>query len=306
MLEKEIQNLIADFPWLLNTNYERVNELPKKGKEFIITGKNRIDLILKDKITNRPVFIEFKAVPFYRENIGQLLDYRAKCLLEISNEESLLYQVFGDQIVSPQLILVVPECSIESRIACNLSGIEIYEYEKSKLNITDPNIRTELDRINKELLKTELPLTTDRRNKVSKIYKQIEKILINNKYEYGIKNYKLPKGTYFYPLDSIFINLLLFEDYEISLGLYENIFEEPFNKISIDFYSKNKEQLEKFRKNLINKNFQIKIPEIESEDEVSEFYVTFYENKNDFVKNVNIIEKYIKEIIEYNNQLEQI
>ena len=129
--EKQVQKLIADFPWLLNLNYQRVPQLKNKGMEYNVSANQRIDLVLKDAITDRPVLVEFKAIPFHRENIGQILEYRSRLIPEMSREESPLSQVFRNRLTSPVLILVVSECDDEARLACNLSGIEVYEYGKS-------------------------------------------------------------------------------------------------------------------------------------------------------------------------------
>ena len=47
--EKEVQQFIADYPWLLNFNYERVPQLKNKGMEYILSDSKRADLILRDR-----------------------------------------------------------------------------------------------------------------------------------------------------------------------------------------------------------------------------------------------------------------
>lgn len=136
--EKEVQALIADYPWLLNLDYERVPQLKNKGMEYVLSDSKRADLILRDRKTERPVIVEFKAVPFYRENIGQILEYRARVVNEYTNEDSLLKEIFGEKLFAPILILVVPECTTEARLACNMSNIEIYEYNKTVPEIIVP------------------------------------------------------------------------------------------------------------------------------------------------------------------------
>ena len=58
MLEVDVQNLVARYPWLLNQNYESIPGFSNKGLEFRLSG-NRIDLILRDRSTQRPVIVEF-------------------------------------------------------------------------------------------------------------------------------------------------------------------------------------------------------------------------------------------------------
>lgn len=143
--EREVQNLIADFPWLLNLDYEKVPQLKNKGMEYKLSQKKRTDLILRDRRSGRPVIVEFKAVPFYRENIGQILEYRARIINEYSNDTSILREVFGDKIFCPVMILVVPDCTAEARLACNLSGIDIYEYDKTVSKFIVPEKRKSLE-----------------------------------------------------------------------------------------------------------------------------------------------------------------
>ena len=133
--EKDVQNLIADFPWLLNLDYESVEQLERKGKEYGLSQKKRADLILKDKKSGRPVIVEFKASTFHRENIGQILEYRARIISEYNNDESILREIFHNKILSPIMILVVPECDAEARLACNLSGITFMSMIKLYLNL---------------------------------------------------------------------------------------------------------------------------------------------------------------------------
>jgi len=143
--EKQVQNLIADYPWLLNLDYEVVPGLKNKGMEYQLTEGKRADLILRDRKSGRPVIIEFKAVPFYRENIGQILEYKARVISEYSSDNSILGDLFGEKLFAPIMILVVPECTAEARLACNLSSVEVYEYGKNVPEIIMPEKRKTLD-----------------------------------------------------------------------------------------------------------------------------------------------------------------
>lgn len=167
--EKDIQNLIADFPWLLNPNYSTVPELIRKGMEYTTTSGKRIDLILRNTISNRPVLIEFKATEFNRENIGQILEYRARVLSEMTSESSSLRSIFGDQLAAPILILVVSTCSKESQIAANLAGIEVYEYQKDLSTFFLPEKQLILKDFAKNLSETVLPISETRHETVKQI-----------------------------------------------------------------------------------------------------------------------------------------
>jgi len=77
----------------LDLNYQRVPQLKNKGMEYHVSANQRIDLVLIDGITERPVIVEFKAVPFYRGNIGQILEYRSRMVMEMSRDDSRLAEV---------------------------------------------------------------------------------------------------------------------------------------------------------------------------------------------------------------------
>lgn len=298
MQEKEIQKLIADYPWLLNMNYESVPELPNSGMEFVISGKNRIDLVLRDRITGRPIFVEFKKVPFYRENIGQICEYRSRCIFEISKDDSILASIFNEYIVSPTLVLVVPSCSAEARIACNLVNIEVYEYEKEIRKFSDVRIKQNLDEMSKNLNSNILPISENRHELIDKISDHIRTIL--NKYGYGneIKKFKYSPGIYYWALANFFVNLWLFKDNHISIGMYEDIFNNDYSNITIEYISKNKEFIEKFKERLYQCDFNGPIVEISENNDEAEYYLQFRENKEDFITKNEIAEMYIVNYID--------
>lgn len=245
LTEKDVQLLIADYPWLLNLDYEIVPELKNRGLEYQLTENKRADLILRDRKSGRPVVVEFKAVPFYRENIGQILEYRARILNEYSSENSLLKAIFNEQMFSPILILVVPECSSEARLACNLSGIDIYEYYSTVPEIIVPEKRKTLDDYISNIKEDDIPFTAERTQWVDEVYERLQHLLVEEELAYGWKNYRSATGEYFANLNHLFINKCLFTDYDISIGVYENVFSET-NNITIEYYSDNFSLLEDF------------------------------------------------------------
>src|ERR1700690_4292241 len=101
--EDQLRNFIADYPWLLNLNYEAVPELKRCGKEFQIGEQKRIDLILRDRVSGSPVVVEFKFGDFYRENVGQILEYRARLATSFTKENSIIYDVFKEKVLVPKL-----------------------------------------------------------------------------------------------------------------------------------------------------------------------------------------------------------
>lgn len=301
MKERDIQELIADYPWLLNLNYETVAELPKKGQEYVTSDQKRIDLVLRERITHRPVLVEFKAVPFYRENIGQILEYRARCLIEGTDENSLLNQIFGEILAAPKLVLVVPHSSPEARLACNLSGIDVYEYETSIKKLTDPVSQKSLRDFSGSLADNVLPITLDRHEKIEEIYQKIRDLLSGLNRGHGIKRYRYSPGIYFYPLANFFINIWLFQDNEVSIGIYENIFENEYHQTSIEFFSNNSGTLRDFREKvkasgLFEREHGQEIPEVKDNDD-GESYLRFVIETADLVADTGMLRPYINAFI---------
>lgn len=295
--EKQVQELIADYPWLLNIDYEIVSGLKNKGMEYILSDNKRADLILRDRMTGRPVIIEFKAVPFYRENIGQILEYKARIISESTNENSVLKDIFGDKVYSPIMILVVPNCSAEARLACNLSGIEIYEYNKIVKEILIPEKKQSLEDFKKSFDNEDIPFNVDRDDLVKRIYNDIRDVLSKENLLDGWVGYKKPSGEYFPTLNNLFVNKWLFSNNSISMGICEYIFdEEHSNFVAIEYFSTNEKLLVKFIEKYRELNL---IPQNNDDNTKSErydeFYWTFLVDKREFFNNTKeTIKPFIK------------
>ena len=276
--EKRVQGLIADFPWLLNLNYQRVAELKNKGMEYVVGANQRIDLILKDSITGRPVIVEFKAVPFYRENIGQILEYRSRLISELSSEDSPLYEVIGDKLSSPVWILVVSEIDEEARIACNLSGIEVFEFEKPMSEFTKPEKRRTLEEVAESLNTCALPVTEDRADHIERLDQEIKAVLSDLNMGHGLKKFRSSGIVYHFGLENFFINRWLFRglDYKVTIGFYEDIFEGDFDVVVFIYYSEDRASLEDFREKLLKYRKDNKgVPEITVWEEGPEYELRF-------------------------------
>lgn len=302
--EKTVQTLIADYPWLLNLDYETVFGLKNKGMEVLVSDQKRIDLILRDRKTGRPVLIEFKAVPFYRENIGQILEYRARVIQEMTKEGSYLYDIFEDKLLAPILILVVPTCSPESRLACNLAGIDVYEYDKLEKAFTNPEYHRSLREFANKMEINDMPLVEGRSDLVIETYRQIHELMYELDCSDGYKVFRKPSGEYYIPMTQVFINKHLFSDNPISIGIYENIYSEIFDdKIIIEFYSKQKSVLLEF----ISRYSEKSLVQVESELIAieNEYYWSEEVDKKFFINNTQEIlrpklVKYLEIISSYN------
>ncbi len=299
--EKDVQNLIARYPWLLNIDYETVAEFKDKGMEYILSYNKRADLILRDRISGRPVIVEFKAVPFYRENIGQILEYKARVISESTKENSILKDVFGDRIFAPITVLVVPNCDAESRLACNLSGISIYEYEQSVPQILIPEKKATLEEFKKSFNSKSIPFDDSRNEMVSRVYDDIRSVLNEENNADGWTSYRKPSGEYFMPLNQIFVNKWLFQNNKVSIGIYEDIFNDLYlDKVVIEFFSEDKETLMQF----INKYRELNMFPKNNSDDINNddyegYFWSFYVDKKAFF---DMTKETIKPFIKnYNN-----
>lgn len=246
MLEVDVQNLVARYPWLLNPNYELIPGFSNQGLEFRLSG-TRIDLILRDRSTQRPVIVEFKNVPFYRENIGQLLEYRANVLFEFSNDDSPLWIEFKELLSSPILCLVVPRCESLAKVACSLSGIHVFEFEANVNQLMSPSGLISLEEFDKALTKTGFPISETRHIEINKIYERIKSTLLKIGEENTWSDYRAPNGEYWYFINHLFINKWLFKGSPVSIGIFELIAEKDFlGKSCIEFLSNNPKTLDEF------------------------------------------------------------
>lgn len=292
--EKEVQKLIADFPWLLNLDYENIPQFKNKGMEYKLSGNKRTDLILRDRKSGRPVIVEFKAIPFYRENIGQILEYRAKIINEYTKDTSILREIFEDKMVSPIMILVVPNCTAEARLACNLSGIDIYEYDKNISEFVFPEKRKTLEEFIKNINNADIPFTQERGVYIDKIYIEMRDLLNELDLMEGWKMYRHPSGEYFRVINHLFINKCLFSDNEICIGIYEDIFSVNVSeKIKIEYYSTDKELLSQFLSAYKDKYPNL-IKNGEFIEDAGEFSWSIDLNKKEFLDDVK---KVLKPII---------
>ena len=237
-LESDIQQLIFDFPWLLDINYERIYELENQGFEHKIDD-SRIDLLLRHRISGRPVIVEFKFGGFYRENIGQILEYRTRVILELKNDYSGIEDIFKEKLLAPILCLGVEECSDQARVACNLNGIEVYEY-KNQANELNKSQRSYFSDLEASINEYKY-LSYTRYEIVDEFYSQLNKALTRAGIieEADWKQYKPSPGEYWYSYQHMFINKWLFSSQDISVGLYENISHKNKPRFVLGFFSDN-------------------------------------------------------------------
>lgn len=133
--EKDIEDIIYNSPWLMDERFVIPSIRGKEnqpGRQVNIGGirLNRyIDLLFKDTRDNRPVIVELKKCRLERENIAQILEYKA-LVISMDDETRMEWErEFGKNYYCPKLILVGTEALEEVKISANLAGIEIRTLE---------------------------------------------------------------------------------------------------------------------------------------------------------------------------------
>ncbi|MCT4596313.1 MAG: hypothetical protein N4A50_00335 [Vallitalea sp.] len=239
LLEKDIEDIIYNSPWLLDERYV----IPKikgsrneSGRQINIgrNGLNRyIDLLFKDTRDNRPVIVELKKESLTRENIAQILEYRA-LVVSMEEENKIEWQSeFEQNYYCPKLILIGTTASEEVKICANLAGVEIRTLggiEDLQVNFSDINdINDKLNNWN-GFLNTGNRTIEDRDEWIKQIYDWIK----NAVDEYGngevttIKKLYTTSSRNAWITDRVFpfINMTLYYKDRYLCGVYEYYDEE--------------------------------------------------------------------------------
>lgn len=128
--EEQVEELIYSSPWLLNENYL----VPKKiegskgefGRQINIGRKNPryIDLLFKDTGDERPVIVEMKRGKIKREDIAQILEYRALIVSMPEDKKEQWIAEFGQNYYAPKMVLMGNDIDFETMLSANLAGVE--------------------------------------------------------------------------------------------------------------------------------------------------------------------------------------
>lgn len=247
ILEYEIQDLLAQCPWLLSLDYSSIPELDGKSVELQAGDRKRIDLILMDRASRCPVIVEIKREPFLRQDVGQILEYRARIAAGLSRENELLTSIFGRYLMSPKLVLVVKECDEISRIACNLAGIDIYEFKEEITRFSNPGEQKRLEELTQTFSSSEIPLCNGRGAELEKrVYNPIKTLLA----EMGCSDAFLEprKSSQYFQQQyaELFLNRWIYSSNHVSIGLVEEFFGD--HKITVSFYCSDQSLGEDFAK----------------------------------------------------------
>ncbi|GMO40299.1 MAG: hypothetical protein Ta2F_16480 [Termitinemataceae bacterium] len=300
-LEYDIQKFIADFPWLLNINYQNIPELKdiNSDMELHIEGNKRPDLILRDSLTGFPVIVEFKRFDLTRDTVGQILEYKAR-ITAFQKEDDILFKIFENKIYAPKLVIIVRSSDIYGKIACHLQSIDVIEYGniESKVITGDITFRKSVEDFSKTLKNLTPPIDFQRsqylENNVYDIFYDVfKKYKIDQKWRY-YNNYDI--GDY-WSYNNLFLNKWFLKDQEISIGIYEDILHKCNFNVCISYYSKNETKLKELKDLLsIQKNKYIDM-ELRPDDENNYMLNIEYES-NYFYHNVkNILDFNLKEYL---------
>jgi len=298
--ELDIQSFIGEYPWLLNINYQNIPELQDESSdmEVHIEGNNRIDLILRDVSSGYPVIVEFKKNDLNRDNIGQILEYRARILSFLNKPESILYEIFGNTLSAPKLILVVRSSNQYGRIACHMQNIELFEYGNimEKIVLNELPSKKSMDDFSL-ILKSKTPIIDNNRNDY--LEKEVYSILKNIFKKYGYENEWKYYNNYdigeYWQLQDKFLNNWYFKHQKISFGLYEDILIENDLAVCFSYFIPNEDLAVKIKKEILMEKNDYKGIKIRPEPGSPYFMVDVRYDSEHFFNNV-------ENILEYNFQ----
>jgi hypothetical protein len=278
-------------------NYQNIPELKNNEKEmeFKTSDKKRIDLILKDQLSGRPVIVEFKLYDLDRETIGQILEYKTRIVVGINDEDNILFKIFRNKLVTPKTVLVVRHSDEYGRIACNLQNIELFEYGNIKeklLGDIQNEYRKSIEDFAASLHNVTPRISSDRADYLTKnVYDILEELFRQYKIESHwlvYKNYEI--GEWWSQLKYCFLNKWLFKNEDISIGVYEDILEKGDLSVCICYYSKKEEKLRDLEAKLKNEDKnEVKMSCIKKDAATSSYHILeqrydpayFYNNVKD-------------------------
>jgi hypothetical protein len=136
--EQQIEDIIYETPWIIDERFiiPEIKGVNKQNGRQVNVGKHtarKIDLLFKDTRDNRPVIIELKKGKIQRENIAQILEYRA-LVNSLENEiKEEWVSVFQQNYYAPKMILIGESASDEAILTANLTGIELKVFSSSNM-----------------------------------------------------------------------------------------------------------------------------------------------------------------------------
>ena len=232
LLEKDIENILYESPWLLDSNFivPKIKGQREYGRQINIgNGKNNryIDLLFKDTKDNRPVIVELKKGELQRVNIAQILEYKALMISMSDEDRERWKQEFDCNFICPKLMLVGAKCPEEVLISANLAGIEVRTFGDQSSKLLDlgkiDEVRDNMQAWRQFISSGEVTLA-DRNEWVQKKYYEIKHIVEDMNID-TLEVSKLYKtsGSYFWTEGAVFpfINICICYENEYFMGIYE-------------------------------------------------------------------------------------
>lgn len=230
--EKRIEDIIYKYPWLIDSNFI-VPKIRGASKEFgrqvnVGQSKNRyIDLLLKDTRDNRPVIIELKKGKLVRENVAQILEYKALIVSLPEKDAQRWRDEFGTNYYAPKLILIGTEVDDEVVLSANLVGVQISKIsglENLEINF---NSITEIDtKLNEwaEFIKSGNRTLIDRNEWLGNIIDKVNRIIdVADTPDIATINEvpSIPLSKAYWNQNFPFLNMPIWYKDERLLGFYE-------------------------------------------------------------------------------------
>lgn len=278
--ESFVEDLIYLSPWLLNESYlipEIKGSRGEYGRQVNIGNNNSrfIDLLFKDARDYRPVIVELKRGKIIRENIAQILEYRALIVSMTDDLKAEWEAEFGKNYYAPKMILIGDDIDTETMLSANLAGVDYRCFgkeERNELNIDFDEIKSKISDWN-TLRKNGNRGLGIREAWIVQLINRTKTIVDNiGGGLHTIKQAPLIKeNSAFFAQVFPFLNLPVFDQSECLFGLYEyfqdyQMLSEQhiYLEICIDqFYEEHDEKIEK-RINLLLREFSHKRITMES------------------------------------------
>lgn len=172
--------------------------------------------------------------------------------------------------------------------------------KKTAQQLLIPKKKVTLEEFNKSFDNNDIPFDINRNELVDRVYSDICGVLNEEDISDGWTSYRSPSGEYFTAINHLFVNKWLFQNNKISIGIYENIFDNfELENVIIEYFSEDRDLLMKFIEIYRKLNM---IPENNSEyiknDTCEEYYWRLSIDKKEFFnKTKEVIKCHIKNYI---------
>lgn len=137
LTEEQIEDLVYKNPWLIDERYiiPSIKGTKGDGRQVNVGIKNSrfIDLLFLDIKDNRPVIIEIKKGHIKREDIAQILEYRAWINMLNDADSKKWEEVFGKNYFAPKMILLGENAEDAAILSANLANVELRTFTDKEI-----------------------------------------------------------------------------------------------------------------------------------------------------------------------------